>query len=146
MGGWATLTRLRWRWSQFRFEILFLVLRSQLQRQFSPNRVIPLAYQGKPVSTEIMISVMSFGFVFAALAMVTALGLSLFGLDLVTAVSGSLTAYANVGPGLGAIIGPAGNFQSLPDGAVWLLSSAMLLGRLEFFTLLVLLSPGFWRG
>lgn len=129
----------------FRFEILFMVLRFQLQRQFSPNRIVPLAYQGKPVNTEIMISVMSFGFVFAALVLVTALGLSAYGLDLVTAVSGSLTAYANVGPGLGAVIGPAGNFKTLPDGAKWLLTLAMLLGRLEFFTVLVLLTPGFWR-
>ncbi|WP_207484072.1 TrkH family potassium uptake protein [Arenibaculum pallidiluteum] len=129
----------------FRFEILFMVLRAQIQRQFSPNRVIPLTYQDKPVNAEVMISVMSFGFVFGALLLLTALGLTAYGLDLVTAVSGSATAYANVGPGLGAIIGPAGNFSTLPDGAKWLLSLAMLLGRLEFFTMLVLLSPGFWR-
>jgi trk system potassium uptake protein TrkH len=129
----------------FRFEILFMVLRFQLQRQFSPNRIVPLAYQGKPVNTEIMVSVMSFCFVFAALLLVTALGLTAYGLDLVTAISGSATAYANVGPGLGAVIGPAGNFQALPDGAKWLLTLAMLLGRLEFFTVLVLLTPGFWR-
>jgi len=51
-----------------------------------------------------------------------------------------------VGPGLGDIIGPAGTFASLPDGAKWLLSAGMLLGRLELFTVLVLLSPVFWRG
>ena len=129
----------------FRFEILFMVLRAQLQRQFSPSRVIPLTYQGKAVNAEVMISVMSFGFVFGALLLVTALALSAFGLDFVTAISGSTAAYANAGPGLGTIIGPAGTFTSLPDGAKWILSWAMLLGRLEFFTMLVLLSPGFWR-
>ena len=63
-----------------------------------------------------------------------------------TSVSGALTALANVGPGLGDVIGPAGNFASLPDGAKWLLSAAMLLGRLELFTVLVLFTPRFWRG
>ena len=74
-----------------------------------------------------------------------ALGLALLGLDLVTALSGAATAVANVGPGLGPIIGPAGNFDSLPDSAKWLLSFGMLLGRLELFTVLVMLSPSFWR-
>lgn len=60
-------------------------------------------------------------------------------------MSGILTALANVGPGLGPVIGPAGNFQPLPDTAKWILSFAMLLGRLEIFTVLVLLSPAFWR-
>ena len=67
------------------------------------------------------------------------------GLDLVTSMSAAATALANVGPGLGPIIGPAGNFQSLPDAAKWILDVAMVLGRLEFETLLVLLLPAFWR-
>jgi trk system potassium uptake protein TrkH len=61
-------------------------------------------------------------------------------------MSGALTALANVGPGHGAVIGPSGNFASLPDSAKWLLSAAMLLGRLELFTVLVLFAPSFWRG
>ena len=67
------------------------------------------------------------------------------GYDLVTAISASATALANVGPGLGAIVGPAGTFAPLSDPAIWFLSLAMLLGRLEFFTLIVLLHPAFWR-
>ena len=67
------------------------------------------------------------------------------GLDLVTALSGSAQAVANVGPGLGPIIGPAGNFAPLSDPAKWLLSLGMLLGRLELFTVLVLLQRGLWR-
>jgi trk system potassium uptake protein TrkH len=67
------------------------------------------------------------------------------GLDLETAFSASATALGNVGPGLGPIIGPAGNFTPLPDAAKWILSAAMLLGRLEIFSLLVLLDPQFWR-
>ena len=67
------------------------------------------------------------------------------GLDLVTALSGAATALANVGPGLGPIIGPVGNFAPLPDTAKWILTTSMLLGRLEFFTVIVLLNPNFWR-
>ncbi|MDC6625597.1 potassium transporter TrkH, partial [Leclercia adecarboxylata] len=66
-------------------------------------------------------------------------------LDPITALTGAATAVCNVGPGLGEIIGPAGNFSTLPDAAKWLLSIGMLLGRLEIITVLVLLTPAFWR-
>ena len=69
----------------------------------------------------------------------------MLGLDYRTAMSASVTALANVGPGLGETIGPAGNFSTVPESAKWLLSAAMLLGRLELFTVLVLFSPAFWR-
>lgn len=128
----------------FRFEILFMVMRVQLIRLYSPHRIMPLTYNGKPVDNDIMVSVMAFGFVFVALLVLFAVVLSGIGLDLVTAFSGAATALANVGPGLGPIIGPAGNFSSLPDSAKWVLSAGMLLGRLEFFTVLVLLNPRFW--
>jgi len=72
--------------------------------------------------------------------------LGLLGLDFVTAVSGAATAISNVGPGLGETIGPAGNFSTLPDAAKWALSLAMLMGRLELFTVLILFAPSFWRG
>ena len=74
-----------------------------------------------------------------------AAGLSGMGLDPITSISGSITAVANVGPGMGDIIGPKGNFAPLPDAAKWLLSFGMLLGRLEILTLLVLFFPAFWR-
>ena len=67
-------------------------------------------------------------------------------LDFVTALSGALTSLTNVGPGLGPIVGPSGNFSSLPDLAKWLLSAGMLFGRLEIFTVLVIFTPAFWRG
>jgi trk system potassium uptake protein TrkH len=89
-----------------------------------------------------MAFVFMFGLSFAAVA----LALSMLGLDYVTAMSGALTALANVGPGFGDIIGPSGNFSSLPASAKWLLSGAMLLGRLELFTVLILFTPAFWRG
>jgi trk system potassium uptake protein TrkH len=67
------------------------------------------------------------------------------GLDYLTAMSAAVTTLANVGPGLGGTIGPAGTFAPLPDSAKWLLSLAMLLGRLELFTVLVLFTRTFWR-
>jgi trk system potassium uptake protein TrkH len=73
------------------------------------------------------------------------MALGLTGLDFLTAVSGAATSIANVGPGLGDIIGPTGTFEPLPDAAKWLLSAGMLLGRLELFTVLVLFLPSFWR-
>ena len=71
--------------------------------------------------------------------------LGLTGLDLETALSGAATAISNVGPGLGDEIGPAGNFEGLPGFAKWVLCGAMIVGRLELFTVLVMLAPGFWR-
>ena len=72
--------------------------------------------------------------------------LAALGLDFMTAMSGAASALANVGPGLGDIIGPAGTYAPLPDAAKWLLAGGMLLGRLELFTVIVLFSPSFWRG
>lgn len=129
----------------FRFEILWLALRTQVHRLFSPHRMLPLAYNGKPVDADVIISVMGFTFVYLALLLLFAMGLGMTGLDFVTALSGSAAALGNVGPGLGHIVGPVGNYAPLQDEAKWLMSLAMLLGRLELFTVLVLLSPNFWR-
>jgi trk system potassium uptake protein len=128
----------------FRLQILFMEVRRYLLRMASPHRVIELTYDGKPVAPEVPNAVLAFIAVFMATMGFFTAGLAAFGRDLVTAITGAATALCNVGPGLGEVIGPAGNFASLPDGAKWLLSFAMLAGRLELFTLLVLLSPGFW--
>ena len=89
---------------------------------------------------------MGFFFLFTASFALLAAGLGLTGMDFITAVSSAASAIANVGPGLGEIVGPAGNYAPLPDAAKWLLCAGMLLGRLELFTVLVLLSRTFWRG
>jgi trk system potassium uptake protein TrkH len=102
-------------------------------------------YDGRPVGPEVVLAVAAFVFLFAVSWATFSILLGLVGLDPVTAVSAAATALGNVGPGLGDIVGPAGNFRPLGDAAKWLLILAMLLGRLEFFTLLVLLHPGFWR-
>jgi trk system potassium uptake protein TrkH len=129
----------------FRFEILAIALKMQLQRMFSPHRVMPLRYNGRRFDMEVMLSVMGFLFVYFGAMLMMTLVLGLLGLDFVTAVSGVATAVGNVGPGLGPIIGPSGTFAPLPDAAKWVLAFAMMIGRLEFFTVLVLLAPAFWR-
>ena len=104
------------------------------------------SYDGQPLDEDVVEGVLAFAVVYAASVGVIALGLGALELDWVTSLSGAATAVGNVGPGLGPIIGPAGNFSTLPDAAKWLLSFGMLLGRLELFTVLVLLMPRFWRG
>jgi trk system potassium uptake protein TrkH len=119
----------------FRFQVLYATAKNQMYRLLQPHGVfIPV--------TE---SVMGFFFLYALAFAVIAMGLGLLGLDFLTAASGAATAISNVGPGLGPRIGPAGTFATLPDAAKWLLSFGMLLGRLELFTVLVLLLPSFWR-
>lgn len=129
----------------FRFQIGAIMLFTQLRHLVHAQGVFAQRYNGNPLSDEVVRGVIAFSFFFFLTIAGLALGLALLGLDLVTALSGAATAVANVGPGLGPIIGPAGNFAPLPDAAKWLLSLGMLMGRLEILTVLVLLTPTFWR-
>lgn len=130
----------------FRIQVLYQTAKIQMRRLLIPNGVFIAYYNGRPIPESVEESVMSFFFLFVALFALLACALGALGLDFITATSGAATAIANVGPGLGDVIGPSGNFASLPDAAKWLLSLGMLLGRLEIFTILVLLAPSFWRG
>ena len=130
----------------FRFTVLHAVASNQVARLIRPHGVFVPTFNRRPLPEAAAISVMAFIFMFALSFAVFAIALSALGLDYLTAMSGALTALANVGPGLGEIIGPAGNFSTLPESAKWLLSFAMLLGRLELFTVLILFTPAFWRG
>ncbi len=130
----------------FRFLVLFATAKTQLLRLMQPSGVFIPYYNKRPIPDTVVDSVMGFFFLFTATFAVLAAGLGLTGLDFVTAISGAASAIANVGPGLGDIIGPSGTYATLPDSAKWLLSAGMLLGRLELFTVLVLLSRTFWRG
>jgi trk system potassium uptake protein TrkH len=129
----------------FRFIVLHAIAKNQIARLIRPHGMFGLTFNGRPVSDASAIAVMAFIFMFGLSFAVFALILSMLGLDYLTAMSAAVSALANVGPGLGEIIGPAGNFSTLPDSAKWLLSVAMLLGRLELFTVLVLFTPAFWR-
>lgn len=129
----------------FRFQVFFEAVRQHIAQVMYPHGVFRAHFNGKPIEQRVIASVMSFFFLFMTSFVVLAMLLRLSGLDTITSLSGAGTALANVGPGLGDIIGPSGNFQSLSDVQKWLLSAGMLLGRLELFTVLVLLLPRFWR-
>jgi len=128
----------------FRYQVLYQTARAQMGRLLQPHGVFVAYYNGRPISEQVQVSVMAFFFVYVLSFAVLAMGLGLTGLDFLTCISGAATALANVGPGLGEQIGPAGNFSQLPDTAKWLLSAGMLIGRLELFTVLILLVPSFW--
>lgn len=129
----------------FRFQVLCATAKNQMYRLLQPHGVFIPYYNRRPIPETVTESVMGFFFLYALAFAVIAMGLGLLGLDFLTAASGAATAISNVGPGLGPRIGPAGTFATLPDAAKWLLSFGMLLGRLELFTVLVLLVPSFWR-
>ena len=128
----------------FRFQVLYEVSKVQISKILMPNAIVRPHYNNKPISADIQMSVMAFFFLFALSFAIITLLLHLTGLDFITAMSGAVTSISNVGPGLGNIIGPAGNFSTLPDSAKQIMIIAMLLGRLELFTLLVMLSPYYW--
>lgn len=129
----------------FRYQILFASIGSQIRRIHSPHGVFTPRYAGVAIPAETLLSVMAFFTAFVVSLGVVAVLLGVTGLDSVTAISGAATAIANIGPGLGEIIGPAGNFQTINDTAKWILSAAMFVGRLELMVVFVILTPRFWR-
>ncbi len=129
----------------FRYQLLFASIRVQVQRIRSPNGVFIPRYDGRPVTPDVLSSVISFFMLFVITMGIVAWALALTGLDFVTSISGAATAVANIGPGLGDIIGPAGNFAPLNDTAKWILSIAMLIGRLEVLSVYAILTVRFWR-
>ena len=129
----------------FRFQVLYAAARTQIQHLMQPHGVFIPYFNKRPVSEEVIISVLSFFFVWFFTFALLALGLSMLGLDFVTALSSAATSVANVGPALGPIAGPSGNFAGFPDAAKWLMAFGMLLGRLELFTVIVLFTRNFWR-
>lgn len=129
----------------FRYQIAASAMNAYIAQYARPHAVKPIRYRGKLVPDDTVRSVLGFFFLFFGTFAVSASLLAIIGLDTVTAVSGAATTLANVGPGLGDMIGPAGTFKDLPDPAKWIMTANMLIGRLEIMTVLVMLAPGFWR-
>ncbi|MBE8191453.1 MAG: TrkH family potassium uptake protein [Alphaproteobacteria bacterium] len=129
----------------FRVQILFKTGWRYVRQLSFPNGVFIIRYNGRLLDDATANSITAFIFIFFLTFAFIAVILSLMGLEPLTALSASAAAIANVGPGLGEVIGPTGTYTSLPDGAKWLLAAGMLLGRLEFLTILVMLTPEFWR-
>jgi len=129
----------------FRFQLLFLFLNNQIKKLIFPNSIFILKYNNQKITDNYMNSVIIFVFAYLFIFILTAMLLSVTGLDFLSAISGAATSISNVGPGLGEMIGPNGNFKSIPDVSKWILSFGMLLGRLELFAVLILFFPSFWR-
>ena len=129
----------------FRFQILWYFIFNQIRKLVYPHGIFPIKYNNEKIGNTFINSIITFIFLYFFIFFVLAAILSLNGLDFVTAISGSATAISNVGPGLGDIIGPNGNFSDLPNLSKLSLSLGMLLGRLELFAVLVLFFPSFWK-
>ena len=129
----------------FRFQVLISNASAQVNRLLRPHSIVLPHYNKKPLPESVTDSVMNFFFLYIFIFALIASILGSMGLDFKTAISASATSISNVGPGLGEIIGPSGNFSSLPDAAKWLICIGMIVGRLEIFTVLVILTPNFWK-
>ena len=129
----------------FRIQILYSFISNQLKKIIYPKGIFVLKYNQNPVDNKFIASVISFIYLYFVIFFIITALLSLSGLDFITSISGAATSISNVGPGLGSIIGPNGNFSPLPDVSKWILSLGMILGRLELFAILVLFLPSFWR-
>lgn len=129
----------------FRYQLLLASISTQLRRLYAPHGIFEPRFEGRKVSEEVLSSVMAFFVLFFVSLGVVSMLLALTGLDFVTSVSGAATALANIGPGLGAEIGPAGSFADLNHTAKWILTVSMLAGRLELMAVYVLFTAQFWR-
>ena len=129
----------------FRLQILYSFISNQLKKIIYPKGIFILKYDKNPVDDKFISSIISFIYMYLIIFIIITALLSLTGLDFITAISGAATSISNVGPGLGSIIGPSGNFSTLPDISKWILTFGMILGRLEIFAILVLFLPSFWR-
>ncbi len=129
----------------FRIQLLYHFLSNQLKKIIYPRGIFVIKYDKNNIDDKFMSSVISFIFLYIVIFFLLTAILSLTGLDFITSISGAATSISNVGPGLGEIIGPNGNFSSLENSSKWALSMGMILGRLELFAILVLFIPSFWR-
>ena len=128
----------------FRVQILYLFLKNQLKKIIYPRGIFIIKYDNNNVNEKFMASIIAFIYLYIIIFFIITAMLTLSGLDFTTSISGAATSISNVGPGLGELIGPNGNFSQLPDFSKWVLSFGMILGRLELFAILVLFLPSFW--
>lgn len=116
----------------------------EFKRTLHPNAVIPVRYNNKTVKEHIVYNIIAFFVLYMLLFIIGALGLAAMGLDFVSAIGGAASSLGNVGPAFGSL-SPLSNFNGLPDMAKWWCGFLMLAGRLELFTVLILMTPYFWR-
>lgn len=127
-----------------RVAILVKNLFNEFKKQTHPHAIIPVRMNGRVISSELVHRVLAFAFIYVGLMMFTSFILLADGVGFEEALGASVSAVSNTGPGLGSC-GPVYNFSELPDLSKWVLSFAMMTGRLELFTVLTILLPGFWK-
>lgn len=126
---------------------ILLVLKNsigELKRLVHPNAIIPVRFNKQTISEQIMSNILAFIVIYILIFVMGTLIMTGLGLDLESAMGATITSLGNIGPGLGTV-GPATNFYTVPDVGKWVLSFLMLLGRLELFTVIIILSPAFWK-
>ncbi len=129
----------------FRVQLLYRFIVNELKKIIYPRGIFIIKYDNNNIDEKFMSSVISFIYLYIVIFFIITALLSLTGLDFISSISAAATSISNVGPGLGEIIGPNGNFSKLSDISKWVLSISMILGRLELFAILVLFIPSFWR-
>ncbi|PVZ69802.1 potassium transporter TrkH [Pelagibaculum spongiae] len=129
----------------FRFQVSGIIFGGQFRRMLHGNIALSERYNGHKIDEDIFRSLITFCFFFMLSIAAIAILMAILGQDLLTSLSAAITVIGNVGPGIGEVIGPSGNFASLPDSAKWILSMGMLLGRLEILTVMVMFTKVFWR-
>ena len=127
-----------------RIVILTKNLLNVFKKQTHPHAVVPVRMNGHVVSSDIVHRVLAFVSVYITLIIISCLALTLDGLSFDDAQGAVVSAISNVGPGLGTL-GPTGNFADIPVVSKWFLSFLMMTGRLEIFTVITILLPGFWK-
>lgn len=130
----------------YRIMISLAVIKAQFMRMLKPHGVFVVRFGNKPVPENVELSVMTFIVVFFAITLLLTIAGCFFGMDFLTSFSGVAQGMGNIGLGLSPEIGPAGNFSGISTGAKWVITLAMLMGRLELFTILILFMPRFWKG
>ena len=129
----------------FRLQILFSVITQQIKKIIKPHQVLKISYAKSTLEDKTILSILTLIFLFVSSTLIVAAILCFLGIDILSALSAAATAIAVVGPGLSTEIGPSGNFSHFPISAKWTLSMAMIIGRLEFFAVLILFIPSFWK-
>ncbi len=116
----------------------------EFKRTLHPNAIIPVRYNNKTIKEHIVYNIIGFFVLYMLLFIIGALVLGAMGIDFMSAIGGAASSLGNVGPALGSL-NPLSNFNSLPDAGKWWCGFLMLAGRLELFTVLILLTPYFWK-
>ena len=129
----------------FRLQILYQTAKIQIFKLLNPHGVSVAKYNKIPISEAITSSVMGYFFMFIISYVFFTLILSFLGNDFLTSISGAATSLANVWPGLGNVIGPSKTFAGLSDITKWVLILGMLIGRLELLSVIIILTPSFWK-